>query len=78
MYLLYKQQGWKLTDSANFVGMKAVITTASGTQGIGECKIDNKYYTCKELNSNALHLNDIVSVVETIEGVIIVEQLVTE
>ena len=74
MYIFYSQQGWKLTDSRNFVGMQAVITTAPGSQGVGECKIDNKYYSCKEKTNQHLLFNDTVKIVESVEGMLIVEK----
>ena len=74
MYAFYSQQGWKLTDSKTFAGMSAVITTPSGTQGIGECKVDNKYYSCKEKTNQPLLINDAVKVSESLEGILIVEK----
>lgn len=74
MYAFYTQQGWKLTDSKTFNGMSAIITTQSGTQGIGECKVDNRYYSCKEKTNQPLLINDAVKVLESLEGVLIVEK----
>lgn len=74
MYILYKQQGGELTDSSKFTGMNAIITTATGSQGIGECKVNNKYYTCKESDDLPLFLNETVTIKLVIGSMLIVKK----
>jgi len=71
----YSQQAGIPLDSNELVGKTAMITTKSGDQGIGECRVENKYYTCKEKTLKALLTNESVKVVEAIEGTLIVEKV---
>ena len=74
MYLFYKQQGWKLTDSSKLSGMTGLVTTATGKQGIGEATVDGKYFSFREKTNQPLILGDKVKVIESVEGTLIVEK----
>lgn len=75
MYVMYKQQAGVPTDSATLTGKTAIITTATGSQNIGECRVDNKYYTCREVSNKSLSLNDAVKVNSSVGGLLVVEKL---
>jgi len=75
MKLMYTQQAGVVNDSANLVGKSGVITVSSGDQGIGEIHIENMYYTCKEKTSKSLGFNQVVKVIESQNGLLIVEKV---
>lgn len=74
MWAMYTQQAGAVKDSSQLVGRNAVVTTGTGSQGIGECRVDNLYYTFREKTSKDAHLNEIVKVVESQPGLLIVEK----
>jgi membrane protein implicated in regulation of membrane protease activity len=71
----YSQQAGGVRDAATFSGKTALVTTATGTQGIGECSIDNFHYTFREVANNKVYLNEIVKVVSSQDGLLIVEKI---
>lgn len=75
MYAMYKQQAGTPTDSATLTGKTAVVTTATGGQNIGECRVDNKYYTCREISNKTLSLNETVKVNSSVGGLLVVEKI---
>ena len=82
MKLMYSQQGGDVVDATKLVGKSGVITTpTTSDQGIGECRVDNRYYTCRVkgksdvLVSGVLLINETVKVVESVEGMLLVEKL---
>jgi di/tricarboxylate transporter len=75
MWAFYKQQSNTLTDSDSLAGKSGLITTATGSQHIGEVKVDNKYFSCKEKDSKILQINDVVKVLYAVQGTLVVEKL---
>lgn len=81
MKIMYNQQGGDVVDSSKLIGKSAVITTPTSIQGIGECRVDNRYYTCRVKGkpdvvvSGDLKINETVKVVESVEGMLLVEKL---
>jgi membrane protein implicated in regulation of membrane protease activity len=74
-YILYKQQAGTPTDSASLAGKVATVTVATGSQKIGECRVDNKYYTCREMTNKSLSLNETVKVNSSVGGLLLVEKI---
>jgi membrane protein implicated in regulation of membrane protease activity len=70
----YSQQAGEVTDAADFIGRTAVVTTGTGPQGIGECRVDNLHYTFREKNEKPCLPNQVVKVVESEVGLLIVEK----
>ena len=75
MKLMYSQQGGAVRDSLSLVGKTGVVTIGTGNQGIGECRVDNNHYTCREKGNKTLTPNEIVKVAEAEVGLLIVEKL---
>jgi hypothetical protein len=71
----YSQQAGDVTDASEFIGKSAVVTIGSGNQGIGECRVGNLYYTCRDKNGKSFISNEIVKVVEADLGLLIVEKI---
>lgn len=71
----YSQQAGGVRDASNFIGRTALVTTGTGSQGIGECSIDNQHYTFREVANNHLYLNEIVKVVKVQDGQLVVEKV---
>lgn len=74
-YILYKQQAGAPTDSETLAGRTATVTVATGSQKIGECRVDNKYYTCREMTNKSLSLNETVKVNSSVGGLLLVEKI---
>lgn len=75
MYLFYTQQAGAVKDASQLVGKTGVATTATGDQGIGECRVDNSYFTFREKTNKPVSQNEIVRVVESETGLLVVEKL---
>lgn len=75
MYVMFKQQAGVPTDSNMFIGKTGIITIATGNHGIGEVRIDNKYFSCAAKNGGALKLNQQVKVETSSTGLLIVEKI---
>ena len=75
MYAFYTQQAGAVKDATTLIGKSAVVTTGTGDQGIGECRVDNFYFTFREKGNTPVALNEIVKVVEAETGLLIVEKL---
>jgi membrane protein implicated in regulation of membrane protease activity len=75
MYAFYTQQAGSLKDATDLVGKTAVVTTATGDQGIGECRVDNSYFTFREKTKTPVVKDEIVRVIESEAGLLIVEKL---
>jgi di/tricarboxylate transporter len=73
--LFYSQQAGDVVDASEFVGKTAVVTTGTGNQGIGECQVDNLHYTFREKDAKPCLPNQIVKVVESEVGLLIVEKI---
>lgn len=75
MYAFYAQQSPEMADSSELIGKSAVVTTGIGSQGIGECRVDNRHYTFREKNGLRLYPNEVGKVVKTEVGLLIVEKI---
>jgi membrane protein implicated in regulation of membrane protease activity len=75
MKVMYNQQGGSVLDTKTLVGKNAVVTVGTGDQGIGECRVDNNHYTCREKNNAKLLPNQIGKIVIAEPGLLIVEKL---
>jgi len=75
MYAFYSQQSPEMSDSSELIGKSAVVTTGIGSQGIGECRVDNRHYTFREKNGLRLYPNEVGKVVKTEVGLLIVEKI---
>jgi di/tricarboxylate transporter len=73
--LFYSQQAGGVKDASELVGKSAVITIGTGSQNIGECRVDNLYYTFREKNGKKLNPNEVAKVTEAEPGLLIVEKL---
>ena len=74
MKIMYDQQAGKVRDANSFIGKDAVVTTATTSQGIGECRVENSYYTFREKNNIPLKLNDICKVTAYNAGALTIEK----
>lgn len=75
MYGFYSQQAGAVKDSSKLIGKTAIVTTGTGDQGIGECRVENNHYTFREKNGFKLYPNHIAKVVESEVGILILEKI---
>jgi membrane protein implicated in regulation of membrane protease activity len=75
MKAFMSQQAGTVKDSKDLVGKTAIVTTGVGTQGIGECRVENNHYTFREKNGATLLPNEVAKVVEAEVGLLVVEKI---
>lgn len=75
MWGFYSQQAGGVRDAATLIGKVAVVTTGIGSQGIGECRVENNHYTFREKNGVKMQPNEVGKVIESEVGLLIVEKV---
>ena len=80
MKLMYSMQGSSMTDAKSFIGREAVVSIPTTESGVGQVRVmtgnGNFEYTCREKDGKKLEQNEVVNVLSSGSGTLVVEKIV--